>query len=50
MKTVELLKWGKGYYVMTRIHEHARDRFWFKTKTAATAKMKELKKEGFTEA
>lgn len=50
MKTVEMLKWGRGYYVMTRIFEHAKDREYFKTKTAAIARVKELKKMGYVEA
>lgn len=50
MKTVEMLKWGKGYYVMTRYMGHAVNREWFKTKTLATAKVKELKKAGYVDA
>ena len=50
MKTVEMIKWGKGYYVMTRQHGKAVDRFWCKTKTVAGAKVKELKKAGYVEA
>lgn len=49
MKTVEMLKWGKGYYVMTRVNERAEAREWYKTKTLASAKVKELKKAGYTE-
>ena len=48
MKTVEMLKWGKGYYVMTRVYDHAEAREYFKTKGTATARVKELKKEGYT--
>jgi hypothetical protein len=48
MKTVEMLKWGKGYYVMTRANERAQGREFFKTKTLANARVKELKKEGYT--
>jgi len=50
MKTVEMLKWGKGYYVMTRINERAAGREFFKTKGAAGARVKELKKAGYAEA
>ena len=50
MKTVEMLKFGKGYYVMTRVNEHAQDREWFKTKTLANARVKELKKQGYADA
>lgn len=50
MKTVEMLKFGKGYYVMTRVNEHAQGREWFKTKGLATARVKELKKQGYADA
>lgn len=50
MKTVEMISWGKGYYVMTRHMEHAENRFFFKTKTAAQAKVKELKRAGYQDA
>ena len=50
MKTVEMLKWGKGYYVMTRVYDRAESREWYKTKTLANAKVKELKKAGYVEA
>lgn len=48
MKTVEMMKFGKGYYVSTRIFGQTKTREWFKTKTAATARFKALKKEGYT--
>ena len=55
-KTVEMLKWGKGYYVMTRIDGRPKAQAFanvlasefIKTKTAATAMVKELKKQGYT--
>ena len=50
MKTVEMIKWGKGYYVMTRYMGRAMAREFIKTKTAANARVKELKKEGYVEA
>lgn len=50
MKTAEMVKFGKGYYVMTRIYERAAAREWYKTKTAAAARLKELKKEGYAVA
>ena len=50
MKTVEMLKFGKGYYVMTRYQGHAMAREWFKTKTAAGARVKALKKDGYVDA
>ena len=50
MKTVEMLKWGKGYYIMTRVQGHAEGREFLKTKTAANARVKELKKAGYVDA
>ena len=50
MKTVEMIKWGKGYYVMTRYMGQALAREFIKTKTAAAARVKELKKAGYVEA
>ena len=50
MKTVEMIKWGKGYYVMTRCYGQAMTREFLKTKTAANARVKDLKKEGYVEA
>ena len=50
MKTVEMIKWGKGYYVTTRFQGRAIAREFIKTKTAANARVKELKKEGYVEA
>ena len=50
MKTYETLKWGKGYYVMTRANGRAERREWCKTKTEMSGKVKELKKAGYVEA
>jgi hypothetical protein len=50
MKTVEMIKFGKGYYVMTRIYGQAQAREWYKTKTLAGARVKALKKEGYVDA
>lgn len=50
MKTAEMLKFNKVYYVMTRYNGRAMDRECYKTKTAAAARMKELKRAGYTEA
>lgn len=50
MKTYEMLKWGKGYYVTVRMYGRAYSREWFKTKTAAAARVKVLKGEGCVEA
>lgn len=49
-KTVEMLKFGKGYYVITRVFDHASERKYFKTKTAATAEYKNYLKAGYTKA
>ena len=50
MKTYETLKWGKGYYIMTRANGHAEEREWVKTKTLMNEKVKELKRKGYVEA
>lgn len=50
MKTVEMIKWGKGYYVTTRFQGRAIVREFIKTKTDALTRVKELKKEGYVEA
>lgn len=50
MKTVEMLKWGKGYYVTCRKFGKTVSREYIKTKTAATARVKALKKEGYADA
>ena len=49
MKTYETLKWGKGYYVLTRVNGHAEGREWYGTKTEMNSKVRELKKAGYTE-
>jgi len=43
MKTVEMMKWTKGYYVTMRIGCNTR-REWVKTKKAAEALMKQWQK------
>jgi len=48
MKTAEMIKFNKVYYIMTRYNGRAMNRECFKKKTEATARMKELKREGFT--
>ena len=50
MKTVEMIKWGKGYYVMARVYGQAMPREWYKTKTAANDRVKALKREGYVDA
>lgn len=44
MKTVDMMKWGKGYYVTMRIGCNVQ-REWCKTKKAATALMKKWQQE-----
>lgn len=48
MKTLDIVTMPKGYYLTTRYNGRAREREFFKTKTAMTARVKELKKEGYT--
>lgn len=50
MKTYEAIKWGKGYYVMTRNHGRAESREWVKTKSAVNIIIKALKAKGYVEA
>lgn len=50
MKTYEMIKWYKGFIVMTRRGVNNSERFYFKTKTAANAKIKALKAEGYVVA
>ena len=50
MKTYETLKWGKGYYIMTRVNGMAQGREWVKTKTEMNAKVKDLKAKGYVVA
>lgn len=50
MKTYETLKWGKGYYIMTRTNGHAEGREWVKTKAEMGARVKALRARGYVEA
>lgn len=50
MKTYESIKWGKGYYLMTREHGMAKDRVWIKTKTELNDRIKFLKRQGYVAA
>lgn len=50
MKTYEMIKWYKGYIVMTQCGVNNSNRFYFKTKTAALTKVKELKLAGYVAA
>jgi len=43
MKTVDMMKWGKGYYVTMRIGCNVQ-REWVKTKKAAESLMKKWQK------
>lgn len=47
IKTLEMLKFYKGYYVTARVNGRAMTHEYFKTKTLAMARVKELKKEGY---
>lgn len=47
MKTYDTIKWGKGYYLMTRIYGMAQGREYFKTLSAMNARIKVLKAEGY---
>ena len=50
MKTMDIVVLPKGFYLTLRYCGNARTREWFKTKTALTARVKELKKEGYVDA
>ena len=50
MKTYEMIKWYKGFIVMTQCGVNNSSRFYFKTKTAANAKVKELTAQGYMKA
>ena len=50
MKTVEMIKWGKGYYVMARVYGQAMPREWYKTKAQANDRVKALKRDGYVDA
>ena len=50
MKTIDIVTMPKGFYVTRRYGGMCLGREYFKTKTAMTARVKELKKEGYAEA
>lgn len=50
MKTLDIVIMPKGFYLTTRYCGQAQNREWFKTKTALNARIKELKKKGYTES
>ena len=47
--TVDIVIMPKGYYVTTRYNGMIHSHEYFKTKTAMSARVKELKREGYTE-
>ena len=49
MKTLDIVKMSKGFYLTIRFGGRALNREWFKTYTALTARVNELKKEGYAE-
>lgn len=48
MKTISIVKFGKGYYVSTRLSGRMMEHEYFKTKKDAEEKIKKLKKDGYT--
>ena len=50
MKTIDIVTMPKGFYLTLRYCGMAKGREYFKTKTALTARVKELKKEGYAVA
>lgn len=47
MKTIDLVKFGKGYYVSTRISGRMMTHEFFKTKKDTEDRVKALKKQGY---
>lgn len=47
MKTLEMVKLGKGWYVTARINGRALSHEYFKTSKDANARAKALKAEGY---
>lgn len=48
MKTITVIKFGKGYYVSTRLSGRMVGHEFYKTKKDAEGRIKELKKEGYS--
>ena len=48
IKTIDIVKLGKGFYVTTRINGRAREREYCKTAREKEARVKALKAEGYT--
>lgn len=48
MKTVNVVKFGKGYYVSTRLGGRMVGHEFYKTKKDAAERIKALKKDGYT--
>lgn len=47
MKTISIVKFGKGYYVSTRLSGRMMSHEFFKTKKETTDRVKVLKKDGY---
>lgn len=47
MKTISIVKFGKGYYVSTRLSGRMMNHEFFKTKKATDDRVKALKKDGY---
>ena len=50
MKTYNVIKFGKGAYIDTRIGGRMVNRTYYKTQIAVKAKIKELRAEGYEES
>lgn len=50
MKTYNVVKFGKGAYIDTRVGGRMIDRAYYKTQVAVKAKIKELRAEGYEES
>ena len=48
MKTINVMKFGKGYYVSARLGSRMVSHEYFKTKKATMERVNNLKKEGYT--
>lgn len=50
MKTYNVVQFGKGAYIDTRISGRMIDKAYYKTQTAVKAKIKELRAAGYEES
>lgn len=48
MKTISVVRFGKGYYISTRLSGRMMSHEYYKTKKETEEKIKALKKEGYT--